>query len=414
MWNNLFKIRKNWNNPFSGGFVNDIEVTFDINAVYYCVECEIRMGSDGLNDEDVVYRKADLNDAENEDIWDDSALIRMYDEMINKTYDSLGEQYITTGRRKKKHRKGPRIKWYVGDRCMAPYYDDELWYPAVVREISLREGTCLVLYDVYDEQAWVDIADLIFYRLLNNACRRSHISVCTEKCWHGAIYVVKPMVLMFWKLRAKPSVSPVKYRRCWLSFPRFAGRPSKFGNEQRWPRQYRKRKIKEYCPKWAKFIQMEYGGKKWKKYQQKFAIFSDTAAIQESAASDLTRTVYMMNVMDNLKHQKPIENDDEGTSNGNTTQETIAMKQQEWRINHTQTATDCFNHMQSSSTNQHTSIPSMVPPPPMAFNNLPAPDNDEALASMLMSWYMTGYHTGYYQALQDKKKKEVKNVSNNH
>ncbi|KAM3720564.1 Survival motor neuron protein [Dirofilaria immitis] len=271
MWNNLFKIRKNWNNPFSGGFVNDIEVTFDINAVYYCVECEIRMGSDGLNDEDVVYRKADLNDAENEDIWDDSALIRMYDEMINKTYDSLGEQYITTGRRKKKHRKGPRIKWYVGDRCMAPYYDDELWYPAVVREISLREGTCLVLYDVYDEQAWVDIADLM-----------------------------------------------------------------------------------------------------------------------------------------------PIENDDEGTSNGNTTQETIAMKQQEWRINHTQTATDCFNHMQSSSTNQHTSIPSMVPPPPMAFNNLPAPDNDEALASMLMSWYMTGYHTGYYQALQDKKKKEVKNVSNNH
>ncbi|KAH6938674.1 hypothetical protein HPB50_011699 [Hyalomma asiaticum] len=36
------------------------------------------------------------------------------------------------------------------------------------------------------------------------------------------------------------------------------------------------------------------------------------------------------------------------------------------------------------------------PPPPAAHGDLP--NNEEALASMLMSWYMTGYHTGYYQA----------------
>ena len=29
------------------------------------------------------------------------------------------------------------------------------------------------------------------------------------------------------------------------------------------------------------------------------------------------------------------------------------------------------------------------------------PPGDEALASMLMSWYMSGYHTGYYKAKQD-------------
>ncbi|VDM97839.1 unnamed protein product [Thelazia callipaeda] len=34
------------------------------------------------------------------------------------------------------------------------------------------------------------------------------------------------------------------------------------------------------------------------------------------------------------------------------------------------------------------------------------PNEEEALTSMLMSWYMTGYHTGYYQALQDQKKIE--------
>ncbi|KAL1428018.1 hypothetical protein MTO96_000355 [Rhipicephalus appendiculatus] len=40
---------------------------------------------------------------------------------------------------------------------------------------------------------------------------------------------------------------------------------------------------------------------------------------------------------------------------------------------------------------------SMPPPPPIAHGDLP--NNEEALASMLMSWYMTGYHTGYYQGL---------------
>ncbi|KAH7967152.1 hypothetical protein HPB49_023152 [Dermacentor silvarum] len=44
---------------------------------------------------------------------------------------------------------------------------------------------------------------------------------------------------------------------------------------------------------------------------------------------------------------------------------------------------------------------SIPPPPPIAHGDLP--NNEEALASMLMSWYMTGYHTGYYQGLQEAK-----------
>jgi len=40
-----------------------------------------------------------------------------------------------------------------------------------------------------------------------------------------------------------------------------------------------------------------------------------------------------------------------------------------------------------------------MPPPPAFFDNSGSPE-DEALASMLMSWYMSGYHTGYYRALK--------------
>ncbi|KFV68064.1 Survival motor neuron protein, partial [Dryobates pubescens] len=39
--------------------------------------------------------------------------------------------------------------------------------------------------------------------------------------------------------------------------------------------------------------------------------------------------------------------------------------------------------------------PPMIPPPPQ-FPSPDALEDDEALGSMLMSWYMSGYHTGYY------------------
>lgn len=50
-----------------------------------------------------------------------------------------------------------------------------------------------------------------------------------------------------------------------------------------------------------------------------------------------------------------------------------------------------------------TSIPPMfpcVPPPPPLFTERGSGDENEALYSMLISWYMSGYHTGYYQGLK--------------
>ncbi|XP_030636317.1 survival motor neuron protein 1 [Chanos chanos] len=46
--------------------------------------------------------------------------------------------------------------------------------------------------------------------------------------------------------------------------------------------------------------------------------------------------------------------------------------------------------------------PPMIPPPPLM-----SPDgleDDEALGSMLISWYMSGYHTGYYLGLKQGRK----------
>ncbi|CAE1228542.1 SMN [Acanthosepion pharaonis] len=45
----------------------------------------------------------------------------------------------------------------------------------------------------------------------------------------------------------------------------------------------------------------------------------------------------------------------------------------------------------------------LIPPPPPPTNN-EAMNSNEALCSMLMSWYMSGYHTGYYQGLSHSQK----------
>ncbi|VBB33763.1 unnamed protein product [Acanthocheilonema viteae] len=176
-------------------------------------------------------------------------------------------------------------------------------------------------------------------------------------------------------------------RRRWLSFSRFAMRPRNYGNgqQQQQPQQCRKRKTKKYYPGYTNVMQMECAGKRRKKDLQMFTTLSNNATLQRNVPFDLPRTVYLMRVLDNLRHQKPVKNDEEGTSEENTTQETFDTEEKMLPINDMQTATKHFSYAQSPSTNQHTSIPPFVPPPPIVFANLQPPNDDEALASMLMS-----------------------------
>ena len=42
-----------------------------------------------------------------------------------------------------------------------------------------------------------------------------------------------------------------------------------------------------------------------------------------------------------------------------------------------------------------------MPPPPAPVTNTDVSHDSDALASMLMAWYLSGYHTGYYQVSYD-------------
>lgn len=42
----------------------------------------------------------------------------------------------------------------------------------------------------------------------------------------------------------------------------------------------------------------------------------------------------------------------------------------------------------------------MPPPPPLAFPEARIDSEEQAMSSMLLSWYMSGYYAGLYQGLK--------------
>ncbi|XP_036385539.1 survival motor neuron protein 1-like [Megalops cyprinoides] len=55
--------------------------------------------------------------------------------------------------------------------------------------------------------------------------------------------------------------------------------------------------------------------------------------------------------------------------------------------------------------------PMIPPPPPFSPESL---EDDEALGSMLIAWYMSGYHTGYYHGLKQARKDAASKKSSHH
>ena len=97
-------------------------------------------------DGEVLFMKG--RDDENE--WDDTELIKWWDEseaMFKKALQN-------------KDGKGKK-KWKVGDPCRCVWEEDGQEYEAEIVEIKQNEGKCVVNYCGYDEEAEVNLTDLM-------------------------------------------------------------------------------------------------------------------------------------------------------------------------------------------------------------------------------------------------------------
>ncbi|XP_022333779.2 survival motor neuron protein-like [Crassostrea virginica] len=103
------------------------------------------------------------SDSEN-DLWDDTALIKAYDNAISLVKAQIKkDQGLTdeekpettnkkhkSGKRKKRHRK--KKQWKAGDQCRAVFSEDGLVYDAEILSVDQQAGTCVVRYRGYGNE----------------------------------------------------------------------------------------------------------------------------------------------------------------------------------------------------------------------------------------------------------------------
>uniref|UniRef100_A0A914EDN6 Tudor domain-containing protein n=1 Tax=Acrobeloides nanus TaxID=290746 RepID=A0A914EDN6_9BILA len=121
-----------------------------------------------MNKGAILFSRKDAK-TETEEIWDDSALIRMYEKSIEKTYDKIrtsgstsslnASTAETSSKRRESVDSSTGDQWKPNDLCMAPY--EGKWYPATIISIDEKKKTCKVLYNGYDQEEIVDLKDLL-------------------------------------------------------------------------------------------------------------------------------------------------------------------------------------------------------------------------------------------------------------
>uniref|UniRef100_A0A069DR79 Putative mrna splicing protein smn survival motor neuron n=1 Tax=Panstrongylus megistus TaxID=65343 RepID=A0A069DR79_9HEMI len=118
-------------------------------------------------------------DENQENIWDDSLLIKAYERAVNSTKEKVASKLNlengdvnqesksaqpSVNPKGKKHKKTSTSEnkeaWAIGMYCRATYSEDGLEYEAVIKNISMRKGTCRVKYIGYSNEEDILISDL--------------------------------------------------------------------------------------------------------------------------------------------------------------------------------------------------------------------------------------------------------------
>ncbi|CAK9804500.1 Survival motor neuron protein [Anthophora plagiata] len=124
-----------------------------------------------MADDNVLFVRENGNvaNADNEDAWDDSALIKAYDKAVNLAKEevvkrigmevqNLQPQQTAQNFKQPQH---TNKKWIVGAPCRAVYTEDGKIYEAVITKIYENSDTCLVRFIGYRNKQKVELSCLL-------------------------------------------------------------------------------------------------------------------------------------------------------------------------------------------------------------------------------------------------------------
>ena len=127
-----------------------------------------------MADDNVLFVRGNGNDAkaDNEDVWDDRALIQAYDKAVNLAKEEVAKRMgmeVDASQIKQKlqnfkqpqYTNKPYKKWIVGSPCRAVYSEDGEIYEAIVSKIYENRGTCIVKFVGYGNTEKVELSSLL-------------------------------------------------------------------------------------------------------------------------------------------------------------------------------------------------------------------------------------------------------------
>ncbi|XP_053995228.1 survival motor neuron protein isoform X1 [Hylaeus anthracinus] len=127
-----------------------------------------------MAEDNVLFVRGNRNvtSTDNEDIWDDSALIKAYDKAVNLAKDEVAKQMgmeIQNSQSKQKSQNfkqsrdtnKPYKKWIVGAPCRAVYFEDGKLYEAIISKVFENAGTCIVKFIGYGNTEKVELNSLL-------------------------------------------------------------------------------------------------------------------------------------------------------------------------------------------------------------------------------------------------------------
>nr|XP_058963576.1 survival motor neuron protein-like [Pocillopora verrucosa] len=329
---------------------------------------------------DVIFRVGEQ--ADTSDIWDDTALIEAYDRAINAIKNG-GKNGGTKGKNGGKNRKqqsskkkdknkttGQTIEWHVGDKCRAFYSEDEQIYNAVVISLDGSSNTCVVRFSGYGNEEEKNLDDLLPPSKRDFKSPRQSGHHCAQL---ASLEQNSGDNEMDWSTGGQ---SPIRWQVSDLCLA--PEQPSQHLHEaviNSFPTPYT-------CK--VTFLRS----------RQRQDV--DLSTLRPSHSSRQVRPHHH-------NHHHPYLTDQRYPVSG------APFTSHQFPMNF---FTPCpppppvppvllppVGSQPSVPTNSFPHAP--MPPPPAPVNSSDVSHDNDALASMLMAWYLSGYHTGYYQAMQN-------------
>ncbi|PFX35031.1 survival motor neuron protein-like isoform X1 [Stylophora pistillata] len=344
------------------------------------------------NSGDVIFRVGEQADAS--DIWDDTALIEAYDRAINAIKNG-GKSSGTKGKNggknrkhqlsKKKDKKKPTEQWHVGDKCRAVYSEDEKIYDAVIISLNGSSSTCVVRFCGYGNEEEQTLDDLL---LPSKKDFKSPKQSGPQSGWLASPEQNSCDNEMDWSTGDQ---SPIRWQVSDLCLA--PEQPSQHLHEaviNSFPTSYT-------CK--VTFLRS----------RQRQDV--DISTLKPSHSSRQVR----LNRHNHRSHHHPYTADQRYPVSG------APFTSYPFQSSHQSPMNFCapfpppppippvlLPHHWPDTTGLQPSAPTKnsfpcapMPPPPAPVNSSDVSHDNDALASMLMAWYLSGYHTGYYQAMQN-------------